>query len=485
MIDLDAIFLKEEVKERIAKTLALSDVGLAEFVRVAGLDPAFDFQGQDLRGWPLAGQDIRGFNFSDSDLRSTGIERALSDKTTILTRAKLDRVSKKSKSITDKDVVPKSIDRVYTKVRVPDLTDAELLERNFLVSEPESLENLTAGAPPTDQWLTYEGRYDVGKGVTCAFGHHHKRGYIFRDEVDRRYLVGHECGAKHLGLGRWQTFTAGRERLEERASYLRLIRDLADAFSEQRDWIAGLRKDQSVLAADAVRRQLQARCPDAVAAARLAFSRYDGAISIKVTVRDFGAEERRREREVEAKEKYDALNAAELRAFHEKGKRPPTIDRSPLVKQEIKSLGTLQGRRLFSENISNAKMLNDLLELIDRFLAMPFTPKSRKELMTVARNAKELVSRVQRLENSVSDAVAFFEQSNLEKFANWADRNSFDGLRYEARSASLVTEKIEGGNFQEIIRPSNLRNINKEPLAKLQAAIQGVSNRANRARRRQ
>ncbi len=87
--------------------------------------------------------------------------------------------------------------------------------------------------------------------MTCSFGHRHKRGYVFRDEGDQRYLIGHECGAKHLGLGRWKTFAAGREKLEERASYLRLIRDLAQAFESQRDWIASLQKDSSVLATDA------------------------------------------------------------------------------------------------------------------------------------------------------------------------------------------------------------------------------------------
>lgn len=483
MRDLDQVALSQEGRKRIAAVLATNERDFATLVRIAGLNPGSDFRGRDLRGWPLADEDVRGFDFTGSDLRSTGIESSLRDATTILTDAKLDRSRKRVKMVVpeQKGVRPEG---GYTKVRVPDLSDTELLERSFVIDEPGALVNLTQGAPPTDQWLTYEGRYDVGGRVTCSFGHRHKRGYVFRDEGDQRYLIGHECGAKHLGLGRWKTFAAGREKLEERASYLRLIRDLAQAFESQRDWIASLQKDSSVLATDRLRSDLRARCPEAVDAARTAFSRSEGRLFVKATVRDHAAEERRRERELEAREWYAGLDWDRRKEFHDKGGRAPIVDRSPLHRAETRPLGVLQGRTLFTSGPGLAVGIRHLLGLIDRFLEMPFTPRNRRDLMEIARNAKELVSRLQRLREGVADAIDFFEQSNLERFATWADRNSFDGLRFAARPGAILMEKIEGSPVMTLDRSPQLRPLDPEPLAAMQSAVHGVSERAERARRR-
>lgn len=404
MTDLEGITLPPEALGRISAVLAAPDQKIAALVVVAGLDPGVDFRHRDLRGWPLAGEDVRGFDFTGSDLRSTGIEDALQDDTTVLVEAVLDRRAKgRANGVAQARTAPP--ESGYTKVRIPDVSDAELLERSFVVDDPGALENLTPTAPPTNQWLTYEGRYDVGGRVTCAFGHRHKRGYVFRDEGDRRYLVGHECGAKHLGLGRWQSFTAGRERLEERASYLRLIRDLAQAFGERREWIAGLQRDPSVLATDRLRGELRLRCPGAVSAARTAFGRSEGRLFVKATVRNHAAEERRREREQEAKEWYAGLDAERRKEFHDRGGRAPSVDRSPLHKTETRPLGTLQGRSLFGSAHGLASGIGHLLGLVDRFLAMPYTPRNRRDLMEVARNASPDGGGVQRRADETPQAA--------------------------------------------------------------------------------
>lgn len=488
--DLGAIAAQSDVWDRIDAVLATGDdVSLPDLVRIAGLDPSSAFRGCDLRGLPLAGQDVRGFDFTGTDLRSTGIERAHMDETTVLDGALLDRVRARTPRQTEQPSPPVRArpappEGGYTKVRVPDLTDAELLERTFVVDDPASLENLTAGAPPTDQWLTYEGRYDVGGRVTCAFGHRHKRGYVFRDEGERRFLFGHECGAKHLGLGRWQSFAAGRERLEERASYLRLIRDLAATFRAEREWISRLPTDPAIVAADHVRAQLRSACPTAVAAAQAAFARAGGAISVKVTVRDHAAEERRREREAKDRERYAALDESSRLAFHEKGGRAPTIDRTQLNRQEARALGTLRGRTLFGTAPALRNGLANQIGLVDAFLAIRVSPRSRQDLMGIARNAKELVSRLHRLRDAISDTIDFFEVDNLTRFAEWADRNSFDDRRFFARADCLTVERFDGGAIEAIQRPPQLRPFDSGPLERLQATVRGVSDRIERARRR-
>ncbi|WP_311274921.1 hypothetical protein [Methylobacterium sp. WCS2018Hpa-22] len=364
------------------------------------------------------------------------------------------------------------------------MSDAELVDRIFVIDDPLSLDNITSAAPPTDEWLTYEGRYEVGTSVTCAFAHRHKRGYVFRDEQERRYLIGHECGAKHLGLGNWQSFTTGREQLEDRASSLRLIRDLADAFRLHRDWIARLPQDPSIRAFDDLRRQLVADVPELVAAATATTARSDGMLAIPVRVRDHAAEERRREREAQAREWYAGLTEAERKAFHARGGRVPGVDRSPIISKGTHALGTLQGRGVFSSTPALSLGMRQLLPLIDRFLEMPRTPDTRKGLVDVTRNAKELVNRLHRVQAFIDDAISFFEQSNLERVARWADTHGFDGRRFSIRSGHIEMEKVDGGFKQVLARPPALKLLDPAPFETLGATINRVSDRIAKARTR-
>lgn len=320
--------------------------------------------------------------------------------------------------------------------------------------------------------------------MTCAFAHRHKRGYVFRDEQERRYLIGHECGAKHLGLGNWQSFTAGREQLEDRASSLRVIRDLAEAFRLQRDWIAQLPENPAIRAFDALRRQIAADLPELSAAAKAVMARADGMLTIPVSLRDFAAEERRRVREAQAREWYGNQTDVERKAFHAKGGRVPGSDGTPIITRGTHALGTLQGRSVFSSTPAQSLVMRQLLPLIDRFLAEPTTPTTRKGLVEVTRNAKELVARLERTRAAVDDAVLFFERGNLENVARWADAHEFDGRRYSMRSGQIEMEKVDGGVLQNLTRPPALKALERAQFETLQGAIGRVSDRLLKARSR-
>lgn len=493
MRNLDATGLTPEILARVAAVWDATDDRLAALVQVGVLDPTTDFRHLDLRGWELRGEDVRGFDFTGADLRQTGIEEALWDETTILAGAILDsptslvpsasaRARTNAKLRKAQRARPAAPEGGYTKVRIPNLSDAELVDRIFVIDDPLALDNITSAAPPTDEWLTYEGRYEVGTSVTCAFAHRHKRGYVFRDEQGRHYLIGHECGAKHLGLGNWQSFTTGREQLEDRASSLRLIRDLADAFRRHRDWIAGLPQDPAIRAFDELRRQLVADLPELVAAATAATARSDGMLAIPVRVRDYAAEERRREREAQAREWYAGQTEAERMAFHAKGGRVPGVDRTPIITRGTYALGTLQGRSVFSSTPALSLGMRQLLPLIDRFLEMPRTPTTRKGLVEVTRNAKELVNRLLRAQASIDDATAFFEQGNLERVARWADAHGFEGRRYAIRSGHIEVEKADGGFRQSLARPPALKALDPAPFEALKAAVGRISDRVDKAR---
>lgn len=460
--------------EALAKVAAVTSAplasGLAKLVELGGLDPAIDFQRLDLRGWPLAGEDLRGFDFTGADLRGTGIERAVRDFTTILTGAKLDFAAADDwSSKGSRRVAPPP--GAYSKVRIPDLSDAELLEKSFVVSNPLMLPNVTKGAPPIDQWLTYEGRYDVGEPVTCAFAHRHKRGYVFRDEDERRYLVGNACGSKHLGLGNWRSFTKGREGLEDRAAYLRLIRDLGDAFRMNRDWIAELPTQPAVQAFEELRRQLWALAPEMVKAAKKIVSGSGGMLTIQQAHRDEGAEKRRLTRQLEELKYFQSLPEAERNRHLSRGGSEPKIDQTPIIKYATVPLGIISGSILFRPSATVAQLVhNEILPLIDAFLARPAMKTSRKELIDDTRSAKELVERLVRIQKSIQEASLFFEFGNLQRFARWADHNGFNGSRFSAQPSGLVISRGDRTPPVVIERADALRPLPAEPFEALQLA---------------
>ncbi len=74
----------------IDAVMQCEELGIRAYAIAGGLNPETDFRGLNMRGWDLSGQDLRGFDLTGCDLRETGIERALTDATTIFEGVTLD-----------------------------------------------------------------------------------------------------------------------------------------------------------------------------------------------------------------------------------------------------------------------------------------------------------------------------------------------------------------------------------------------------------
>ncbi|MCX8252688.1 hypothetical protein RHAL1_P00017 (plasmid) [Beijerinckiaceae bacterium RH AL1] len=451
----DAGLDERDLSHAVDVLKAVPSTGIAELTALAGLDPTRDFAGIDMRGWRLAQEDVRGFDFSRSDLRGTGIEKARRDETTILEGALLDHRSHRLIGPNGKGRRPRIAPESYTKVRIPDLSSAELLGRVFVIRDPLALENLVYEPPPTDLWLTYEGRYDVDEAVTCAFGHPHKKGYAFRDERGRRYLVGNSCGAKHLGMGSWKAFAKERELLEERASYLRTLRDLHDMFARNRDWIADFGNDPAVSAFDEARAVNQGRHPTLTQAVRSA-SANGGRLSIIVEERDFAAEERLRERE--------ARKAAET------GLPAPTTW-PELTRQVLRDAGVLRGRSVFAAGPPLRPELAQLTRSVDAFLKSDILT-TKRDLVATSRNARTFVSRLQAAIDATLDHRSFFEPANMDLFTRWAEENRFDRCRFSIH-ARTVTIRPTDGSAATILQPPPKANLDTARVKELADAAAG------------
>ncbi|MEE1656492.1 hypothetical protein VB618_09805 [Microvirga sp. CF3062] len=360
--------------------------------------------------------------------------------------------------------------RKYTRVKIPNLSDTELRERSFRIPDPLLLPNLIERQhPPLDQELTYEGNYEVGTKLPCAFGHPHKKGYVFCDEGGQRYLIGHQCGASHFGLGDWAVFTKGLKQLEDKASYLRNIKTLREILSQHREWIAGLERHKAFKAFDQLRQELRWRYPQLVTACDQVFHRADGQLTLKGRMRDIQAEIRRDEREeVEA----------------ERQGRPARKFDSPMFKPISIDGGRLVGKALFINRAPVVSMVRDTVRNIDTFLASDKIITQVGHLIAVSRNARQLVTNLAEARYSVAEAVAFFQQDNLELFARWANEGAFDRKSFKAE-VGRVRISDEVSNPYVLSRPDALEPIEDERFDEIQAAVVSFDSQFKGARKGQ
>lgn len=318
----------------------------------------------------------------------------------------------------------------YSNVVIPKLSDAELIDRKINYTDPLDVPLLTEGHPPLDQHLVYQGKYQVAKLIRCAFGHPHKKGYVFRSDDGRHFLIGHVCGRTHLGMGTWDDFELGREEMEVRIYYLRTLRELDTVFRNNRDWIASLIDHRMTGWLDAAQSSL-ASFPRLYKAVRDVVNRSDSMLSVTVNVRDFAAEERARE--IAAQEGQ------------------PLAKRPTITKRVEQNIGPLQGAAIFSNKSSYQSELAKIVKYIDSFLMRD--KSGDRDLRTTTTNARDLLTSVLNLRDAVSEVRAFFAPVNLDRFCRWANDRRFDSNQYIANANRLQITTSSGRILTELIPP--------------------------------
>ena len=117
------------------------------------------------------------------------------------------------------------------------LTDFELKDRVFAISEPETLTGLTVFIPPSTSTPTIEFQYNVTPPakrsrpwVYCVHCGRptHWRGYVVKFDGGVRCLIGKDCGAKYYGAD-FHLFEKEFDAQRKRQFELRRIRALTAA----------------------------------------------------------------------------------------------------------------------------------------------------------------------------------------------------------------------------------------------------------------
>lgn len=356
----------------------------------------------------------------------------------------------------------------YTRVIIPALTDEELLNHDFVVENPHLLPNLSEEEPPRDQDLTLVGRYRLGNRVRCVFGHPHMRGFAFRAQDGRHFLVGKICGVNVMGVEAWQEFDREQGGVEERAKYLRQIRTLQEALRRRRDWILRLRTSPPIQALTSVRNMLGHR-RDLVEAIRMAFRVHDGRIDRIVKARNVQAEIQREEREQVEIDRFDALSPR-ARDEYLLERDAPTITRGEIQQENRVEIGTLAGRPLFMAHYSSGHQIKIIIEQIDPLLALDTAVVPTPELRRLSVQARTMLGNLLAIREEVEESIRFFARNNLEMLVLWANDRIYDDSSYAVGQDMLLIQDGKTGRDIQIARPPGLCPLDPEGFMELQAA---------------
>jgi hypothetical protein len=121
------------------------------------------------------------------------------------------------------------------------------------------------------------------------------------------------------------------------------------------------------------------------------------------------------------------------------------------------------------EAISGHQLI-ELVRLVDSFIAMKQVPTTRSDLRTLSANARQLVTNLISTRSDIEEAIAFFDQANLERFAKWANENKFDGMSCKAEAGVVILTNDDTGKSLRIERPRDLRSIEDERFNDLEKA---------------
>lgn len=313
------------------------------------------------------------------------------------------------------------------------LTDFELKDRVFAISEPEILVDLTDFIPPSTATPTIEFLYNVTPPekrsrpwVHCANCGRptHWRGYVVKFDSGARCLIGKDCGAKHYGAD-FHLFEKEFDAQRKRQFQLRRIRALSQAFPHMLRSLAEFTALPSVLQFDEVRHAMKSRMGE-ITAALWAVARSGGEMAVEELVRDHAAEAAR------DKNLGDVAVAT--------GQQPDDDD--PIYLAVKRGIGQLDGREILSVTGPIHPFL--LVEHERLKASWQYIQKLGTDRMTTMKLRKlvddvlESVDKIDRLQGPIAALSRFFGPRNLASIATWANQVRGIQGKVESKGGTLL-----------------------------------------------
>ncbi len=187
----------------------------------------------------------------------------------------------------------------YTgKLNVRQYSDTELRSVALSTDDPISLGTMSDQPPRHDEDLEFVAQYTSGETLVCAFGHHHKRGFLLKGEDDLHHLIGKDCAAEHYGL-EWDAFVKSVKTSVDRQRSLRWLHEVSQRILDSGEELEAIVKSPSVAAFDALRVTIRGLPGDIYDAFHYSAKELDTWMRSTFCERDLREERRRKEKAYE------------------------------------------------------------------------------------------------------------------------------------------------------------------------------------------
>jgi hypothetical protein len=356
------------------------------------------------------------------------------------------------------------------------LSDDQLLSTSFTADDPERLPDLREEEPPTDQTPIVEYLYDFTKTdhanircVHCKYPNH-KMGIVLKLADGRRYLVGHECGAKLYGA-RFRELMEDFEGAKTRALLITRMRRLKAALPAFYDYLHELRRHPCVSAYPWLRDHFRKEMPRLWGELKLACHNDQGALIVHRQAHDPDAE-----RQADEQYRRDVAAWRALSRTDRKKYARPLAPAKPIYKWVPEHVGRLPTATFFSERpfsvqdfhtiITHLEQLSSTAEINEKHLSLyrdraRFNPAERdargsleetNAFMKLALwQANDLLTKLETQIEQLAEPARLFRAPVLSMICRWANAH------HDLRSEFVVIGKaIQETNSRGIVRTIHL-----------------------------
>ena len=344
---------------------------------------------------------------------------------------------------------------------MPEPSDTDLLEREFIARDPEALPSVQKTLPEMYRTAEIEFWYDLTppKGlqrdyVWCAHDGKktHWRGYVMKTADDVRFLIGKDCGSEIFGYD-FNLVARGFSKLRMRQGYLIQLRSILAAIPAAIEELHQLISNPIHGQYKATKARLRSEMPELYRNLVIAVTRRGASLDVLERVRDYAAELQRADRHSDEDEELERMRRKKergqitLTAFKKFRDEFRAIKKGryndPIYKSISETVGSVPGYDFFLTDAPPEDILRTRLDEvcgIHEELSGPSeqltTRKIRAEIRRLRTCAESVDAQVERLHAPIQ----FFSGAGLVTVANWATKSADCGGTYRSVGQTIVWE---------------------------------------------
>ncbi|MER8843391.1 hypothetical protein [Mesorhizobium australicum] len=339
-------------------------------------------------------------------------------------------------------------------LKVRKYSDVELRGMSLFTNDPSSFGDFANVQPRQDEDLTFITQYEARDDLVCAFGHHHKRGFVLRGEDDKCHLIGCDCARTRYGI-EWDTFVKEVDVQLERQKSLAWLHSVSGQIVDAKSELLAVVDDPAVAAFDQLRVRVR-RLPQRIVKACLDAAHLpDKWLRGDYSERDLLQERKNKEK----------ARTAYSRALKEGDSRQIKMAESdlrhcenPVFVSKERSVLRLPAQTLWLANHKMHPRLDQIAKgLINTAETLAGRPGEFNHPDMVAKSITATATQFDSILDEIDQAVAMFAPANLELFAQWLAADNFRDIKVRRLPRGLTLS--EGDNTVTIERAAELNAV--------------------------